>query len=224
MTRNLIFFGPTDALSEVVINHFAKHGYLVEETTAQEIDFLDPVKLEDFLNTVTPDVVMIYPSWQGRGAFLESTTEQWETAMSQNIEAVTYLLQASAKRLGALGRGGRIIVLSHVAALTPFNGLSILGTTLAAVKALIKMLAVELAPHGVTVNSVAAGPLLEGLPQTSQQRLRDDTPLGGDANASLASLCLFLVSGGADHLTGQTLSVEGGFLLTRGPGVSPYAQ
>ena len=224
MAKTLMFFGPTDALSDAVTNHFARHDYLVERTTGQETDFLDPVKLGALLNTVTPDVVMIYPSWRGRGSFLESTGEQWETAIGQNIEAVTYLLQASAERLGALGKGGRIIVLSHVAALTPFNGLSVLGTTLAAVKALIKMLAVELAPYKITVNSVAAGPLLEGLPQTSQQRLKDDTPLGGDANASSASLCLFLASGGADHITGQTLNVEGGFLLTRGSGVSPFAQ
>lgn len=224
MTRTLLFFGSQDALAASVTQHFAEHGFVVEQVTQQDADFLDPTQLERVLSTKNPDVVVVRPSWQGRGSFLESTTREWESALGQNVEAVTYLLQASAQRLEGLGRGGRVIVLSHVAALAPFHGLSLLGTTLAAVTVLVKMLALELAPHQVTVNAVAAGPELEGLSQASRSRLAADTPLGTDTRSSLASLCLFLASAGAQHITGQTLSVDGGFLLTRGTGLSPYAE
>lgn len=98
-----------------------------------------------------------------------------------------------------------------------------MGTTLSAVTVLVKMLALELAPD-VTVNSVAVGPLAAGLklPDEAVARLVRDTPLGEGFEA-VAEVCLFLASEAARHLTGQTLPVEGGFLLTRGDGVSPYA-
>ena len=136
---------------------------------------------------------------------------------------VTYLLQAAGKYFRTK-KSGRVIVLSHVSALAPLRGLSLLGTTLSAVSALVKMLALELAPN-VTVNSVALGPLLEGLElsESSAQRLRGDTPLEHDTLSAAAEVCLFLSSEAGRHLTGQTLPVEGGFLLTRGSGISPYA-
>lgn len=219
----LLFLGPDDALCRAVTDCFAEHSYHVERVTPSQTPS-SPARLESFFNERIPDVVMIRPSWQGRGAFLESTSGEWEEAIAQNIETVTLLLQAAAKRLATLQNGGRILVSSHVAALMPFHGLSLLGTTLAAVTALVKMLALEMAPHGITVNAVAGGPGLEGLPQTSRERLHQDIPLKGDAARSLVSLCLFLASEGASHITGQTLSVEGGFLLTRGAGVSPYVE
>lgn len=224
MTRTLLFFGSEDAISEGVVRGFSEQGFVVRQVTGREVDFLDPAQLEHVLGAESPEVVVVYPSWRGHGSFLESTTTEWESSLAQNVEAVTYSLQAAAQQLEYLNKGGRIIVLSHVASLEPFQGLSILGTTLAAVKVLVKMLALELAPHNITVNAVAMGPGLEGLSQTAQDRLAADTPFGAETRASLVNLCLFLASEGARHITGQTLNVDGGFLLTRGAGVSPYAE
>jgi len=114
-------------------------------------------------------------------------------------------------------------VLSHVAALAPLRGLSLLGTTLSAVSALVKMLALELAPY-TTVNAVALGPLAQGLElsDAAVDKLKEDTPFEQDPLTTAADVCLFLASEAGRHITGQTLPVEGGFLLTRGSGVSPY--
>ncbi len=221
MLQTLLFFGPEDAVSQSVTAWFATNGFAIDHITPDSNDFLNSGLIGLLLKSVTPYVIMLYPKPLKQGVFLETTTEDWDAAL-QTIEAVTYLLQASAQRLNELGRG-RILVLSHVAALAPFRGLSLVGTTLTAVTALIKMVALELAPCGVTVNAVAVGPLLEGLPEASKARLAADTPLGTDTGLSLAKLCLFLASEAADYITGQTMPVDGGFLLTRGSGLSPYA-
>ncbi len=227
MAKKLVLVGRDDPLSGALLEAFTTHGYVCQSLRLEDAGSADSITVaaKRHLTVLSPDVVVICPSWRGRGAFLDSSAGEWQEALHENVEVVTYVMQAAADVFKASQKEGRIIVTSHVAALTPFRGLSLLGTTLAAVKALVKMLALELAPLKTTVNSVALGPLVEGLelPDASTDKLRQDTPLQDDMFTAAAEVCLFLASEAGGHLTGQTLPVEGGFLLTRASGGSPYA-
>ena len=227
MAKKLVLVGRDDPLSGALLGAFTAHGYACEVLRLEDAGSADsaPLVIERRLTDLSPDVVVICPSWRGRGDFLDSSAEAWQEALYENVEVVTYVMQAAANVFKASQKEGRIIVTSHVGALTPFRGLSLLGTTLAAVKALVKMLALELAPIKTTVNSVALGPFMEGLelPDASTDKLKQDTPLQDDMLTAAAEVCLFLASKAGGHLTGQTLPVEGGFLLTRASGGSPYA-
>lgn len=223
--KKLLFLGRDDALSKGLLERFNAEDFSCQYLAKDAEAYKNISKLEHALTTEQPDVLIVYPPYQGRGRFLDSTASAWEEALGQNVEATTYILQAALKTFSTSSSGGRIILLNHVSALAPLQGLSLMGTTLSALNALVKMLALELAPHDATVNSVAVGPFAAGLElaQQANERLEQDTPLKTDEFEAAADLCLLLCSKGARHWTGQVLRADGGFLLTRGSGVSPYA-
>ncbi len=222
--KRLSFFGPRDALSEAVMKQFSAGGVDCRQVEPHEVDFLDKAALSGLVTSQNPDVVVVYPSWRGRGSFLDSSTADWEAMLTANVEAVTYLLQVSRQHLLTRGQG-HLLVLSHLSALSPMRGLSLLATGHAALKVLVKMLALELAPHDVPVHGVAVGPEYEGLGLGSSalKRLREDRPAAQRAYQSAAELCELLVSHHLLSLTGQTLAADDGFLLTKRSGESPYA-
>ena len=85
-----------------------------------------------------------------------------------------------------------------------------------------RALAVDLGQHGITVNTVAPGPvmtdmLIAAVPEKEgQQRLAADAPLGRIGRAEdIAGAVLFLASDEADWVTGQILSVDGGLSILK---------
>lgn len=221
MANALLFYGPLDDVSQPLLGQFEAQGVTVSVIDSEGLELLKPAALKGIFAERTFSSLLIYPGFTGRGEFLQSSAADWEESIGR-IETMIYVLQGAAERLVELGSGGHILLLSHVAALTPFHGLSRLGTTLAALKALTKMLALELAPHRITVHGVAIGPELPGLTDTSAKRLRDDTPFVADSEQATVDFCHFLGTEAGQRLSGQTLALDGGFLLTRGSGLSPY--
>ncbi len=226
--NDCLIFGPATALSRQLAQHLSNDGWSVQHLTYQgemtSIDPLDKGALEQALNRYQPQVVIIQPAWFKAGRFLDTPYQDWEDALAHNLEAVVYLMQATSSRLEAMKQGGRILLLSHVSGLMPFAGLSTLGTTQAALKALVKMVALELASSGITVNALALAAQDSRLPlsDSAQQQLHRDTPLPDEANQSTLALCKFLISPQAAHLTGLTLPVDGGLLLTATGQPSPF--
>jgi NAD(P)-dependent dehydrogenase (short-subunit alcohol dehydrogenase family) len=221
MDNVLLFYGPLDEVSQPLLRQFEAQGITVVSIESQGLDTQLPEIIRDVFADKTFSTLLIYPGFSKQGEFLSSSSAEWQETID-TIEVMIYVFNGAAERLVALGGGGHILLLSHVAALTPFHGLSRLGTTLAALKALTKMLALELAPHRITIHGVAIGPELPGLTDTSVQRLRDDTPFATHSEQATVDFCHFLCTEAGQRLSGQTLALDGGFLLTRGSGLSPY--
>ncbi len=165
------------------------------------------------------DIVVVVPGWFKTVSFLHSTPADWDAALHDNFEQSTYVIRAVSKHLQAQGRGGSILVLSSVAALTPLVDLSVVSTSLAALHVIARLAAVELAPYNITVNIVAMGWTHDAwvndyLNPTTQPVIEQAIPMQRLGTfADIAAVCRLLSSDEARYITGAVLSVDGGYGL-----------
>lgn len=215
---------------QIVVGHApedaAEAAQIANRTVPLTLD--DPAVLEAEIAAVGQvDIVIIAPAWFKAVSFLDSTPADWDAALHGNFESRVYTLRAVGKHLQAQGRGGSILVLSSVAALTAHKDLSVVATSLAALHVPARLAAVELAPHGITVSVVAMGWLPDAwsadyLNADSQPLLEQATPMGRLGTfADLASVCRLLASPDARYLTGAVLSVDGGYTLHKASTPAP---
>ena len=144
----------------------------------------------------------------------------WRQLFEANVDAAFFCAQAVAPQMKAQG-AGRIVTISSGAGLRPsLTGIQAYSAAKHALVGLTKQLALELGPHGITVNSVAPGFVLsnpatqrqwEGYGEAGQQRLIEGTHLRRLGTPDdIANAVLFLASDHAGWITGQILSVDGG--------------
>ncbi|MFO1107248.1 MAG: SDR family oxidoreductase [Amaricoccus sp.] len=148
-------------------------------------------------------------------SFLDMTAGAWDRINSANLRG-SFLLSLAAARTMAPAGAGRIVLIGSVlhAAAEPMT--SAYSVTKAGMSALVRGMAVDLAPTGVRVNCVAPGwvrtPIaaaeIDAFPPEAMVRIN---PLGRAADpAEIASVVAYLLRDAPDFLTGQTICVDGG--------------
>lgn len=152
--------------------------------------------------------------------FLEVTEEDWDLIQDTNVRGVFLLSQLVARQLVAAGRPGAIVTIGSQAGLVAIEDRVPYCTSKSAVVGLTRAMALELAPHDITVNSVAPTFVRTEMTRTTledpvrAQGLLDRIPLGRFAEPSdVASAVLYLLGPGARMVTGQTLPVDGGWTI-----------
>jgi len=146
---------------------------------------------------------------------------EWRELLSINLDGVFLVNRAVARAMVKAGRGGRIINISSIMALRPAVNSSDYCVSKAGVWMLTKVLALELAPHRITVNAIAPGgvrtPMLGAALERDpkmEQAIIDSVPLHRIAEPEeLAATALFLASDEASYYTGALLHVNGGTLM-----------
>lgn len=147
--------------------------------------------------------------------FTETTEEDYDHLFSINMKGMFFLSQAVAKEMIAVG-GGAIINVSSMWGVVGASGEVAYSASKAAVIGFSKALAKELAPSNIRVNCIAPGVVDTEMnacyDESTMQILAEKTPLGRIGTPDdIASSILFLASDAASFITGQTLTVDGGF-------------
>jgi NAD(P)-dependent dehydrogenase (short-subunit alcohol dehydrogenase family) len=148
----------------------------------------------------------------------EFSEEDWQKVIDINLSGAFWLSQAAGRKMIEGGRGGRIIQFSSTRSVAGGRrGFAAYSASKAGVNALVRQLATEWGPHGITVNGVAPGfvptELVQdalGNPQFVQMMLRR-IPFGRfGAPVEMAGAALFFACPAASFVTGQVLFVDGG--------------
>jgi NAD(P)-dependent dehydrogenase (short-subunit alcohol dehydrogenase family) len=144
--------------------------------------------------------------------------EQWRRVLDVDLDGVFLCAQRAARHMIDAGNGGRIITITSVHEHVPRVGAAPYCAAKAGAGALTQVLALELAEHAITVNSVAPGEI--STPMTGQtdadprEQIRPGIPLGRTGHASeVAAAVAFLTTPAAGYITGTSLVVDGGLLL-----------
>ena len=226
-----------DAGAQIIFTHTADDAARAQALSGeiggrtQAVSFLNPESLKAEIAALGQvDIAVIAPLWMVFGAFLDTSPSDWDDVLAHNFEQATYAAQSAAHHMIAQGRGGRIIFLSTIASLMPFSNRNAVGTSLAALHALAKMAAFDLAPYGITVNVLAVGWVeAEWTAKflTSERRavIEKDIPLGWISRPKeVGDICCFLASDLSAYITGAIIPVDGGYLLTKAEGKSPISE
>jgi 3-oxoacyl-[acyl-carrier protein] reductase len=145
--------------------------------------------------------------------------DDWHKVWHTNVDGPFLLSRAFARRLLAAKQMGCIINISSGAARSGRSGASHYCSSKAAVEMFTRVLAMELAPHGIRVNCVAPGLVMvrEPDPVTSPigaayvNELMRTVPMARAGKpAEIADVVVFLASEGARYMTGETVNVDGG--------------
>ena len=148
---------------------------------------------------------------------LETEDKHWDWTLSANARALLSIARAAAP---SMPDGSAIVAVSSLGAQRVLENYILVGTSKAALEAVVRYLGVELAPRGIRVNAVSGGLVetgaLEHFPNREEMLKagRERTPAGRMVEPKdIADAVLFLASPQAEMVVGQTLIVDGGYSL-----------
>jgi 3-oxoacyl-[acyl-carrier protein] reductase len=154
-----------------------------------------------------------------RAKLAEYTPELFDRVMNLNVKSAWFIAQAVAPHMIARGSGFIVNVSSIAARNGGGIGATVYAAAKAAISAMTKGLAKELAPHGVRVNAVSPGTVDNNFhTQFSSRQMLDGviaaTPTGKlGTNEEVADTIVFLCSHAARYIHGQTIEINGGMFM-----------
>jgi NAD(P)-dependent dehydrogenase (short-subunit alcohol dehydrogenase family) len=168
------------------------------------------------------DILVNCAGIQNRELITETSAELWDLLQRINSRGLFVCLREAAKIMRAAGKGGRIINISSMGSIHPvMPGLAAYNASKAAVNALTRSAALELSGDRITVNAILPGAVATvGAgkapgPAPSGRVVAGLPPLGRLATPTdIAAAVLLFAGTGGDAITGQTLIVDAGYLLS----------
>ncbi len=193
-----------------------------EHAKAFAVDVASRASCEELLAGVAeafgPPHILVHSAGIGvELPFLETREEDWRRILDVNLTGTFFVAQATARRMAENGYG-RIVLLASAAGLRGGTGRAAYGASKGGIIALTRVMAVELAPLGITVNALAPGAIETELVKKMHDAETRRAYLSGipadryGTPAEVAAVAAFLASTEAGYVTGQTIGIDGGFL------------
>lgn len=180
----------------------------VKEMFTQIIDHFG--RLDVFVNNAASGV---------QRPLMELEENHWDWTLNINSKALLFCAQEAAKLMEKNG-GGKIVSISSLGSIRVLKNYTAVGVSKAALEALTRYLAVELAPKGIVVNAVSGGAVdteaLKHFPNREEilQEAREKTPAGKMVEIDdMVNCIMFLLSDDSSMIRGQTIIVDGGISL-----------
>ena len=165
------------------------------------------------------DILVNNAGLERHADFWDVTEADYDAVLNVNLKGLFFLTQAFVRHRMAAKAGGKVINISSVHEELPFPHFASYCASKGGVKMLTRNLAVELAPFGITMNSIAPGaietPINKNLlnDPTKLDALLENIPLKRLGQpGDVASVASFLASEEASYITGTTFFVDGGLL------------
>ena len=178
----------------------------------------DPEKAAALVDQIGPlDVIVSNAATGVIRPALEIEEKHWDWTLNANARALLTLVRQAAS---SLQPGASVIAISSLGSTRVLDDYVVVGVSKAALEALVRYLAVELAPRGVRVNAVSAGLVETGALEYFNNRdemlehYKRRTPAGRLVGpGDVADVVCFLASPAADMIRGQTVVVDGGYSI-----------
>ena len=222
--------------ADIVVNFFRSRG--PAEDTAAEIEKLgrkavvvkadvgEPEGIETLIDETEKafgglDILICNAASGYNRPVMEQKIKGWDWTLNINARSVLFLAQKAAPLMQKRGRG-YIVSLSSLGAIRVMPDYVVVGASKAAIEAITRYLAVELAPLGIVVNAVSGGVVeteaLKHFRITQNDNIlvaaADRTPAGRIVMPEdIANVVAYLCTPQAEMIRGQTIIVDGGFTL-----------
>ena len=238
-----LVFGGSRGIGAAIVSRLADDGYTVpftyvsSETAANDLAAkvraaggealaikADSAQKDDLVAAVGAtidrfgrlDVVVVNAGVARMGLVDTVPVEDLDLQLDVNVRGVFLAIQAA---LPHMKDGGRIVTIgSNIAQRSGFPGASVYQTTKAAVAGMVKGLALDLAPRGITINNVQPGPtrtdMIGSLGNEGMDMVMGMVPLKRMAEPEeIAGLVSYIARNEAGYVTGASLTIDGGFAL-----------
>jgi NAD(P)-dependent dehydrogenase (short-subunit alcohol dehydrogenase family) len=195
---------------------------------AMAVDTSIPKETELFIDKILKhfgciDILINNAGVEFPGPSVELSEEHWDKTVDTNLKGYFFASQHAAKAMISAGKGGCIVNIGSVNAVTVVPGLAAYAATKAGITQMTKSLAREWAREGIRVNCVAPGsvPTLINKEKYSDSKIEkamcEKIPMGRrGTTGEIAGVVLFLAGNYSSYITGQTLFVDGGLTLVHG--------
>ncbi len=190
----------------------------VERLDLSELAFATDV-IESLIKRLGGIDVLVNNSGLGHQApFIEHSLEHWRHILEVNLTGAFICSQIAAGHMIEQGRGGRVVNVTSVHEHVPLRGSAAYCASKGGLGMLTKVMALELAEHGITVNSVAPGEIateMTGNEDVDPAEVeRPGIPAGRPGHArEVAELIAHLASEASAYTTGASYVIDGGMLL-----------
>lgn len=156
-------------------------------------------------------------------AFVDYPFDEWNRILAVNLTGPFLCSQAAARQMIQQGEGGRIINISSIHEDLPMPTNAPYCATKGGLRMLMRTMAVELAPHQITVNNIGPGAIFTAIDRDveSDTKLNNailaEIPMGRWGKPEeVAQLAVYLASDDASYVTGSTHFIDGGMLRNSG--------
>ena len=153
-----------------------------------------------------------------RGPLLALQPDDWRQTMELNYHSVISTFRAASRHMAERGQGGRLIASSSIAALMGIPGGAGYSSSKAAVTGLVRALAIELAPAGITVNAILPGYIATEMSLDTPQAFRDAVARRAASGQigtleDMEGIAVYLASRQSRLMTGQSIVLDGGHTI-----------
>lgn len=217
--KKVLVTGGARGIGKAITEVFQKHGYQVVAPTRQELDLLDAQSIEKYIENHKDEYFSVIVNNAGINDIHnieDITDDEIERTMATNLVAPIKLLRGFVGNMKK-NNYGRIINIASIWAVVSKGGRCIYSATKNGIHGVTNTLAVELAENNILVNTVCPGFTLTELTAKNNtleeiEKISATIPMKRMAQPKeIAEVVYFLGSENNTYLTGQKITVDGGF-------------